>query len=344
MRSKLAKRSRLASLLCTALCSITLAGVLPAWAQEEAVVAEQAQNLSAKDWLARMQKAAVETNYRGTFVFSRGDMSSTVKILHRYEQGLEQERLTQLDGEMGEVFRSNAEVMCVLPNNRVVKVDQDKFSNRVVSAFSDFMPKHALYALETDGSDRLIGRSVQRISVKAQDQHRFNYFLWLDQATGLLLKSTVNGVDGSVLEHFHYSSIEFPETLTEAEINPIKQGAEMKQKMLPSAKKDRSWPGEINWRAAWLPEGYERINQNTQTGQNVLVYSDGLATFSVFVEPVESNLMPQGASIVGATVAYFHKVMTGEHHYGVTVLGEIPAKTAMMVAESVKPLMAEGTY
>jgi sigma-E factor negative regulatory protein RseB len=74
-----------------------------------------------------------------------------------------------------------------------------------------------------------------------------------------------------------------------------------------------------------------------------MLYSDGLATFSVFVEQIESNSMPIGASVVGATVAYHHRVMEGSHHYGVTVMGEVPAMTAMMVAESVRPTMTSDT-
>lgn len=296
---------------------------------------------SAQDWLMKMQEASVQSNYKGTFVFTRGRMTSTVQIVHRYQDGVEQERLTQLDGEMGEIVRTGSEVMCVLPNNRVVKVEQDdKFSNRIVSAFSGFMPKHDRYELQVKGFQRLIGRQSVQVAVEAQDKDRLSYYLWLDKDTGLLLKSKVVDDKAQELERFHYTVLEFPETIVDEELNPISKGAVVSHKMIPTVKKDRMWPGALSWQVSWVPDGYSRISSMPKPGHNVQVYSDGLATFTVFVEQVESNAMPEGASIVGATVAYFHKVMTGDHHYGVTVMGEIPAMTAMMVAESVKPDMA----
>lgn len=311
---------------------------LSSFASAESAFAQSQR--SAQDWLMKMQEASVQSNYKGTFVFTRGRMTSTVQIVHRYQDGVEQERLTQLDGEMGEIIRTDSEVMCVLPNNRVVKVEQDdKFSNRIVSALSGFMPEHDRYDLQVKGFQRLIGRQSIQVAVEAQDKDRLSYYLWLDRDTGLLLKSKVVDEKAQELERFHYTVLEFPETITDEELNPIGKGAVVSHKMIPTVKKDRMWPGGLAWQVDWVPDGYSRINGMPKPGHNVQVYSDGLATFTVFVEQVESNAMPEGASIVGATVAYFHKVMTGDHHYGVTVMGEIPAMTAMMVAESVKPEM-----
>jgi len=289
-------------------------------------------------WLESMQKAAVETNYRGTFVFSRGEMSSTVQVVHRYQDGVEEERLTQLDGAMGEVIRRDREVMCVLPNNKVVKVEQDSITNSVVQAFSAFMPTHEFYQLHYIGPARLIGREAVKLFVEAQDKNRYSYQLWLDRQTGLLLKSSLQG-DGAELERFHYAEITFTDAITDEDLNPMSKGEVIAHEVVLSSNKDQAWPGGIAWKLDWVPPGFEPMAVHKDPGENVMLYSDGLATFSVFVEQVERDSMPVGASIVGATVAYFHKVTDGSHHYGVTVMGEVPAMTAMMVAESVKPLM-----
>ena len=52
----------------------------------------------AKEWLSKMRTAALQESYRGTFMFSRGEMSSSMRVVHRFHDGQEQERLTQLDG------------------------------------------------------------------------------------------------------------------------------------------------------------------------------------------------------------------------------------------------------
>lgn len=292
-------------------------------------------------WLNRMQEATIQENYRGTFVFTRGEMASTVQVVHRFKDGLEMERLTQLDGEQGEIIRTGNEVMCVLPDNRVIRLEQDKFSNRLVQALSGFMPEQSAYALSLSAGERLIGRNTMLLEISAVDQDRYSYRVWLDQETALMLKSLVQDQNEQLLERFQYTHIEFPEIISDEELSPISQGEIVAHEMIRSVKKDVRWPGKMDWEATWVPNGYKRLNSKDSITSNVLLYSDGLATFSIFVEQVEMNTMPQGASMVGATVAYFHKVMTGEHHYGVTVMGEIPPMTAMKVAEAVKPAMKD---
>ena len=63
-----------------------------------------------------------------------------------------------------------------------------------------------------------------------------------------------------------------------------------------------------------------------------LVYSDGLATVSVFVEKIDPNTKPgmEGLSNMGAVHAY---VMRADGHQ-VTTVGEVPAETITLIAKS----------
>jgi len=293
--------------------------------------------LPAKQWLEKMQTAAIHQNYRGVFVFSRDEATSSMRIVHRYDRGEEQERLIQLDGEKGEVFRRGAVVMCVFPDNRVVQVEPSQLTNKIVQAFAKFEPDHHYYRIEMAGQDRLIDRSSIKISVMAQDAHRYSYVLWLDQQTGLLLKSVLQNDQGVELERFQYTQIEFPLHIADDELQVTKTGTLVKHEVIPSAKKDRRWPSEMKWMVDWAPPGFKKVSGPLDPGDNVMVYSDGLASYSVFIEASENKMLPEGASLVGATVAYAQKFQFGEHRYNVTVVGEVPAMTAMMVAESVKP-------
>ena len=311
------------------------------FAQANVQSADQSITQSAEYWLEKMQDAAAKVNYRGTFVFSRGEMTSSMQIVHRYTDGLEQERMKQLDGEMGEIIRNGSEVICILPGNRIVQVEPDQFSNKVVQAFSGFMPDHKYYSLQLVGFDRLVERSTVKLAISANDQNRYSYSLWLDQQTGLLLKSSLLDHSGVELERFHYTQIDFPLDISPDELKPSSHGGAVTHEMIPPVKKDFMWPGAMDWDVSWVPPGYEQVKRGAKASNNVMLYSDGLATYSVFVEKVASDMMPNGASMVGAMVAYSLKLSSDEHHYNVTVVGEIPAMTAMMVAESVKPSMPD---
>ena len=109
--------------------------------------------------------------------------------------------------------------------------------------------------------------------------------------------------------------------------------------MISTEDKGLAWSHEMMWGVSWLPQGYMKINGQQRQGEHVMVYSDGLATFSVFVESVGKGAMPEGASQVGATIAYSLERNIKGHDYHVTVVGEIPAMTAMNIAKSVEPSM-----
>jgi sigma-E factor negative regulatory protein RseB len=292
-----------------------------------------------EQWLEKMQRASIEESYQGTFVFSRGEMSSSMSIVHRYHEGEEQELLKQLDGEMGEIVRQGNQVMCVFPDNRVVELEKTKHSNKIVQSFSNFLPNQTNYRLQLIGECRLVERPCIKLAIKAVDTHRFSYALWLDKQTGLLLKSVLKNSDGLSLEQFQYTSISFPDKISDTSLEPMNSGSLVKHVMIPHVKKDVTWPSEINWKSEWVPPGFLPVNSNEQQGGNVLIFSDGLANFSVFIEKIEVDMMPEGASQVGATVAYTQTFTFKSHQYSVTVIGEIPAMTAMLVAESVKPVM-----
>ena len=96
----------------------------------------------ALQWLSKMQTAMQHQNYEGVLVYDRGAAMSSLRILHRYKDGREQERIIQLDGEKGEVLRDGQDVSCVLPGNKLVQLDQPAAQGPFSGAFAKkLMPK-----------------------------------------------------------------------------------------------------------------------------------------------------------------------------------------------------------
>ena len=70
-----------------------------------------------------------------------------------------------------------------------------------------------------------------------------------------------------------------------------------------------------------------------------MVFSDGLAVLTVFVESVETSIkVPPFLAKSGATVALVSKVLVDGSFITVSVVGEIPGDTAKRIAESLTPL------
>jgi len=293
---------------------------------------------SAEQWIEKMNMAAIDTAYRGTFIFSRGDVSSSMRIVHRFHNGEEQERLTQIDGEMGEILRRGGEVLCILPDNRLIELDKGDFDNPIKSTFANFMPGHRYYNLSVVGYERLVERSTVIISISAKDTLRYSYRLWLDEQTGLLLKSEMLDQHAKMLERFQLTALELPADITDKDFEYEKTEV-VKHNTVPMSAVDSAWPAALKWDAQWAPDGFMVMRDQKKQPANVMLYSDGIASYSVFIEKETIDTMPEGSSMVGGTVAFSTKLANGEHAYNVTVVGEIPPMTAMKVAKSIQPYM-----
>ena len=66
------------------------------------------------------------------------------------------------------------------------------------------------------------------------------------------------------------------------------------------------------------------------------MYEDGLARFSVFLEPISDVSVSETRTQLGPTVAVSRRLNTVEGEMMVTVVGEIPIGTAERIALSVR--------
>jgi sigma-E factor negative regulatory protein RseB len=79
-----------------------------------------------------------------------------------------------------------------------------------------------------------------------------------------------------------------------------------------------------------------RKDQETKTQVNSLMYDDGLARFSVFLEPLNGATVTDTRTQLGPTVAVSRSLTTPQGGMMVTVVGEIPVGTAERIALSMR--------
>jgi sigma-E factor negative regulatory protein RseB len=98
------------------------------------------------------------------------------------------------------------------------------------------------------------------------------------------------------------------------------------------------------WRSDWLPPGFtlsrvvERRSPASDEQVACLVYDDGLARFSVFLEPLRGVMVEDARSQLGPTAAVSRRLVTDDGDVMVTVVGEIPLGTAERIALSMRAL------
>ncbi|AOY88526.1 transcriptional regulator [Marinobacter salinus] len=292
----------------------------------------------AAEWLERLGPALNMTSYRGVFVYARGDSVHSMRIAHRFHQGMIEERLVLQDGGTGEIVRKGMNVICVLPEQGRIKLDQIIPSGPFADAFSDkLVSLGRLYDSELVGEDRVAGYEAVIIALTARDVYRYSHRLWLEKSTGLLVKSTVGDPGGKVLEHFQFTSLEITDDIPDSEFEIRTEGREVARRLDDSVEQQvPGTPLTEGWKLGWHPQGFEPAAAPRSGKGQAVAFSDGVAAFSVFVEPERKVRMPVGASRIGATTVYTRELDAGGVRFMVTVVGEVPPKTARQVAESVR--------
>jgi len=304
-----------------------------------------------RDWLEKMNQALATRNYDGTFFHLSEGRVETMRIVHRVRAGRVSERLQSLDGSGREFVRNNGELTCYMPDQHMVLVEprQDR------GPFLGSLPKFGasvndFYRIEALPATRVLGRPARAIVVNPKDQFRFGYRLWLDEKTAMPLKTQLCDSQGRVIEQIFFARLDMPENIPDSDLKPTVRTEGMRW-VRQGAHQDAASPALSAFRASELPPGFHLTVAGAQTlgGASVpashLVYSDGLATVSVFVEAprqpapgtlAEQNAVPveppmQGLMRVGSGYA-FSTVVQGHQ---VTAVGEVPAQTVEFIAQRV---------
>ncbi len=290
-------------------------------------------------WLQRMVAASESQNYDGTFVYHSGNQMESMRIIHRADANGERERLVSLSGVAREVLRTGSEVICILPDSQSIIVGASHPRARSFPRISGKTKAfQQSYRLQLSDGKRVAGRSTKTIHMEPRDQYRYGHRLSVGRKSGLLLKTEVIDDTGGVLEQVVYTSLSLPDEIPDSLLEPATRGEHFKRYTVSNNAKQKTTSSPMNWKLKWLPAGFA-LGERTQApiptrGAPVehLFYSDGLASFSVYIERISEVKEPlKGLSRMGAMNA-FGVVM---QRFQVTVVGEVPEITVRTVAESV---------
>jgi sigma-E factor negative regulatory protein RseB len=300
-----------------------------------AVLGGQAGAQEARDWLERMSSAVEDLSYRGTFVHVLDGNNEILQIVHRNADGQSGERILSLVGAGREIVRQGDRVQGIFPDRRIVSFETRSDVSALVSALpstTDELEPH--YEIKLGGSARVAERPVQVLEIKPRDEFRYGYMLWLDQETAMPLQSQLIDEQGQVVEQILFTEIEVPADVPAAALEPTIDTAGF---TTLRATESAPLAAEIPWRAADVPGGFKlsAATQSPMGGSDTpvehLVYSDGLATVSVFIEdPATKAEVGEGFFAVGSTNAYSLTVRGRK----VTAMGEVPRRTVRTIASS----------
>ena len=295
--------------------------------------AAHAQSPETLSWLRKIYEASQKLSYTGTFVYQQGARSETSRIT-RYGAS-DTERLEVLDGMPREIVRTKDTLRCYLPDSKVVKVERraaDRSFPGLLPEQVGALAKH--YDISLGETRRIAGFDCQAVLLKPRDNLRYGYKLYADTGSGMLLKAVTVDAGGETIEQFSFTQLSIGHVTREmvrprhsagswrvdhAEASPAHLAGWSLSSELPGFRK--------------IVELKRRLGESRPVGQ--VVYSDGLAAVSVFIEPLDAarkEAQRTGLASVGAIHIYTREVA----NHMVTVVGEAPAISVQRIANAVE--------
>jgi len=300
-------------------------------------------NRSDIDWLETMAFAAHQIDYSGTFVYQDG-MGGNVevsRISHIVDEDGEHERLESMSGVRRTVVSNNNQVW-LFEGEHKVRIERTHGEK----GFPDLLPEQLSslkknYFIQQAEEDRVAGFHVHAIVFKPKDNLRYTHKMWAHSQTGLLIKAEVLDERSRIIEQYAFTQLSLGKSIDRSWIEkalPTVKLPEKDEDENSEAKPDLE-PKANDWQVDALPSGFKKIMQFCHPIRDKtipvthMVFSDGLAGISVFIEAVAGReYLNPGLSSQGAIQVYSR--ISGDTL--ITVVGEVPPRTVMQVAESVR--------
>jgi sigma-E factor negative regulatory protein RseB len=291
-----------------------------------------AQSNDALTWLRRMQDATRKLSYSGTFVYQHGGKTETSRITRL--ASADTEKLEVLDGMPRELVRTRETVRCYLPESKVLKVEQRTaertFPALLPEQLSDLSRNYDISLGETR---RISDFDCQAVVLTPKDNLRYGYRLYADTRSGMLIRAVTFDAPGDPVEQFMFMQLRIGDVtphMVKSRYDPAGwrvDDAATAPARLAGWSLNEDLPGFHK-----VVELTRRMGESKPVGQ--LVYSDGLAAVSVFIEPLSGRGEPPrtGLASLGAIHIYTREVA----NHMVTVVGEAPAASVQRFANAVQ--------
>ncbi|NCF36343.1 MAG: hypothetical protein GWP56_08140 [Gammaproteobacteria bacterium] len=292
----------------------------------------------AMEWVQKMSDAMRNLSYRGNFVYMHGNQLESMQIAHYRDEDGEKERLISLNGEAREVIRDNQNLTCIWPSSRKVVIDlsrQNSFSPIFIP--EDISRLEKFYNMKLLGMDRVANQETMVVHIDPKDRYRYGMKFWINQENGLMMKSSLIDETNREIEQVMFTSLELFEDGEKLVVDTLpKLDSDYSMVRYHRGGSTDSVVADSAWQLTGAPGGFWRESvlrrkiPGTQQVVQQMVYTDGLASLSVFIER-HNNDTQGGSSSMGAVNAFIRILQD----HSVTAIGEVPAVTVKQVAEGV---------
>lgn len=277
---------------------------------------------------------------------------SSSRIWHVCDGEQQIERVDALTGTPRSTFRHNEQVVTFLPQTRLA-LQERRESLRLFpellksndSTVSDY------YAAKLVGQDRVAGVDADVLVLEPRDRLRFGYRIWSERETGLVVKLQTLDATGRTLEQAAFSELQLDSSVSMEQLLDMMRNTQgYRVERLDPVSTTASAEGWVLkqevpgfklmscLRRPFIgtlpdPGAGNGVAAGTQARTVQWIFSDGLASVSLFVEPLDHQRRNQEVWLeMGATSLLSRPIQD----WWLTVVGEVPRQTLQLFSRSLE--------
>ena len=299
---------------------------------------------SVNEWLTRMHEASRQRAYMGTLVVSDGTSMSAARIWHVCDGVQQMERVDTLTGAPRTTIRRNSDVITFVPDSKTAWVEKRESLGlfpELLRTPSNAIPSH--YGVRESGVERVAGYLADRVEIVPKDNLRFGYRIWSEKKTGLVVKLQTVGNEGRVLEQVAFSELDLQSPVRADQLERLMDTTAGYQVVASTVVKTTARAEGWVLRqpvAGFMPVScYRRSVGTANAADGVLqcIYSDGLATVSLFIQPFDPRHPAASSEMtgMGATQMLTQRLAPD---VWLTAVGEVPLHTLQLFANQLERL------
>lgn len=302
-------------------------------------------------WLKRTFDASRQSSYVGTFVVSSSGHLFSARIIHASEGDLQVERIEALSGKPRITMRRNQQVMTLFPLTQVAVVEnRESLKEYPLQLRPGNAQIGQWYQLKLLGDERMAGMNTEVVRIAPKDALRYGYTAWADKRSGMVLRLQTTDADGRVLEQAAFSELQMGVPFSPAALlaqMQLPEGFRLVQREMSKTSAEAH-----GWKLAQTVAGFQTSAIYLRPGINLgalpgpaasdgsaalqWIFSDGLATVSVFVERFDPqrHLQEGGVETGGPTHIWSRRL----NNWWMTAIGEVPMTTLRQIAQGIERL------
>ena len=276
--------------------------------------------------LEKSAKASQQLNYEGVFHSQSSSESNSTHVIHANIDNKEYCLLKMLDGAPNEVFCSGDMVYVTSQDGLLIKKRKNQFLFPSVLP-SDIKHLKKNYQLSFGEKKRVADRMAQHIELKAKDNLRFNYHIWIDDKNLLPLKLIVTNNKNITIEQSTFTTIAFSEVIDK---DIFEKNINLSEIYVAKNKFVENYVSNKFWNLKDLPSGFKEVDLISRrvNGLNLLdyqiIFSDGLAYVSLFIRPITRGTEPKEGTVAIGPTNISARYQDG---YQIMSVGMVPPET-----------------